>query len=263
VAEEILFEVDKDGVAVMTLNRPQKYNALTTHMVENLFPRFFREVQEGPAIRVLIIAGAGEAFCAGGDIGERVKGVAEGTIKRKHPEEPLGSFLAPMPLIKKPIIAAINGVAAGIGFSLALFADMRIASNKARFSAAFVRRGMMPDGGMTFTLPLIVGFSKALELAMTGDIISAEQALHIGLVSKVIPEDNLMNEAIALAKKLAAGPPLALAFIKRGMNRTLRAALQESLTYESWGQNILRKTKDHQEGIEAFLQKRDPVFRGE
>lgn len=261
--EEIIFEVDKDGVAMMTLNRPQKYNALTTLMVEHLFPKFFHKVQEDEAIRVLVISGAGEAFCAGGDVGKRVKGLAEGTIKRKHPEEPLGSFLAPMPLIKKPIIAAVNGVAAGIGFSLALFADIRIASNKAKFCPVFVHRGMMPDGGMTFTLPLIVGFAKALELAMTGDTICAEEALRIGLVSKVVPGDNLMSEAIALAKKLSAGPPVALAFIKRGMNRSMRAGLEEALTFESWGQNTLRKTKDHQEGVEAFLQKRKPVFTGE
>lgn len=263
MADEILFRVDQDGVAMMILNRPDKYNSLTTHMVENLLPDFFHRVQEDSAIRVLVISGAGQAFCAGGDIGERLKGLAAGTLKRKHPEEPLGSFLMPMPLIKKPIIAAINGVAAGIGFSLALLADLRIASDKAKFCSVFVRRGMMPDGAMTCTLPLIVGLPKALELAMTGDTICAEEALRIGLVNKMVPQERLLDEAVALGRKLSAGPPMALAFIKRGMNRMMRASLEEALTFESWGQNSLRKTKDHQEGIEAFLQKREPVFTGE
>ncbi len=263
MAEEILFEVDKHGVALMTLNRPDKYNSLSTQMVEDLFPTLFKQVQEDPKIRVLVISGNGKAFCAGGDVGERVKGLADGTVKRKNPEEPLGAFLIPMALIKKPIIGAINGIAAGIGLSLALLCDIRIASERSSFCSVFVRRGMMPDGAMTLTLPLIVGLPKALELSMTGDKISAEEAHRINLVNKVVKHELLMTEAGALARKLSAGPPIALAFIKRGMKRMMRANLEEALTLESWGQNTLRKTKDHQEGIEAFLQKREPLFTGE
>lgn len=263
--QEITFEVDQKGIALMTLNRPEKYNAVTTRMLEDLFPRFFRQVQEDDAIRVLVITGAGKGFCSGADVGERLKGVVTGEVKfnRRIAEEPIGGFMLHMAAIKKPIISAVNGAAAGVGFSIALLSDFRIASEKARFGAVFVRRGMMPDGGMTATLPKIVGLPKALEMAMTGDIIGAEEALQIGLVNKVVPHEQLMDETYALATRLAAGPPIALSFIKRALYRNLYSSFEEGLNFESWGQNVLRTTKDHQEGINSFLEKREPVFKGE
>jgi 2-(1,2-epoxy-1,2-dihydrophenyl)acetyl-CoA isomerase len=262
---EILFEVDGKGIALMTLNRPERLNAVTIQMSKELFPRLFREIQENDNIRALIITGAGKGFCSGADVTTNLKAAftGEGSFKRRAKEEPVGSFTLAMAGIRKPVIAAVNGVAAGVGFSIALLSDIRIASNNAKFSAIFVRRGLMPDGGMTVTLPQIVGLPKALELAMTGDIIGAEEALRIGLVKKVVPQEALMDEVKSLAVRIAAGPPLALSFIKRALYRNVRVSFEEGLYFESWGQNVLLNTKDHIEGVNSFLEKRAPIFTGE
>jgi len=263
--QEILFAVDDKGIALMTLNRPDTYNAINTNMVENLLPQMFHEVQENNAIRVLIITGAGNGFCSGADVKERLAGEIEGKVKfnRRAAEEPVGSFNLYLAEIRKPVIAAVNGIAAGVGFSMLLLSDFRIASNNARFSAAFVRRGLMPDGGMTATLPLIVGLPKALELAMTGEVIGAEEALRIGLVNKVVPHEELIGEAQTLAERLAEAPPISLSFIKRAIYRNVHMSFSEALYFESWGQGVLRTTKDHKEGVQSFLEKRAPKFTGE
>jgi 2-(1,2-epoxy-1,2-dihydrophenyl)acetyl-CoA isomerase len=263
--KEILFEVDGKGIALMTLNRPEKLNAVTTYMVEELFPKLFFEVQQNKGIRVLIITGAGKGFCSGADVSKNLKAyiTKDTEVRHRVKEEPIGNFMLRMAAIRKPIIAAVNGVAAGNGLSIALLSDIRIASNKARFSATFVRRGLMPDDGLTVTLPQIVGLPKALEMAMTGEIIESEEALRTGLVNKVVPHEKLMDEARNLAEKMAAGPPIALSFIKRAMYRNARVGLEEGLYFESWGQNVLRTTKDHLEGVQSFLEKREPLFIGE
>lgn len=263
--QEVLFAVDDKGIALMTLNRPDTYNAINTNIVNNLIPQMFREIQENDAIRVLIFTGAGKAFCSGTDVKERLGGTVEGKVKsnRRTTEEPVGSFALYLAEIRKPVIAAINGIAAGVGFSLALASDFRIASDNARFTTVFVRRALMPDGGMTAMLPLIVGLPKALELAMTSEVIGAEEALRIGLVNKVVPHEELMSEAQALAERLAEAPPISLSFIKRAMYRNVHMSFREALYFESWGQNVLRTTKDHKEGIKSFIEKRAPKFIGE
>ena len=263
--QDILFSVDDKGIALMTLNRPDTYNALSTSMVERLFPQLLREVEENDAIRVLIITGAGKGFCSGADVKERLIGGIEGKVafNRRLAEEPVGSPMIPIASIGKPVIAAINGAAVGVGLSIALLCDFRIASSNAKFSARFVRLGIMPDGGMTSRLPLIVGVPKALELAMLGDMVSAEEALRIGLVDRVVSPEELMGEAQALAGRLAEAPPLALSFIKRAIYRNVNANLDEALYFESWGQKVLRTTTDHKEGIQSYLEKRAPKFIGE
>ena len=263
--QEILFAVDDKGIALMTLNRPDTYNAINKNMVNNFLPQMLREVQENDAIRVLILTGAGKAFCSGADVKKLHEGTAEDKVKstRRATEEPVGSSALYFAEIRKPVIAAINGIAAGIGFSLTLVSDFRIASDNARFTTAFVRRGLMPDGGMTATLPLLVGLPKALELAMTSEIIGAEEALRIGLVNKVVPHAELMSEVQALAERLAEAPPISLSFTKRAMYRNVHMSIREALYFESWGQNVLRTTKDHKEGVQSFIEKRAPKFTGE
>jgi 2-(1,2-epoxy-1,2-dihydrophenyl)acetyl-CoA isomerase len=265
--EEILFEVDEKGIALMTLNRPEKFNAVTVQMSKGLFPKLFKEIQADDKIRALIITGAGKGFCSGAEVSAKMKAnIMSGggsSFKRLAKEEPVGGFMLTLAAIRKPVISAINGIAAGVGFSISLLSDIRIASNNARFCAVFVRRGLMPDGGLTVTLPRIVGLSKALELAMTGDVIGADEALRIGLVNKVVPQEELMKEARAVAERLASGPPIALSFIKRALYRNVNAGFEEGLYFESWGQNVLLNTADHTEGVNSFLEKRPPVFTGE
>ncbi|MBU4565021.1 MAG: enoyl-CoA hydratase/isomerase family protein [Desulfarculus sp.] len=262
--QEVIFEVEKGGVAVLTLNRPDRYNAVTRDMTMNVLPGLFDRVQQDPEIRVLILTGAGKGFCTGADVQANL-GAGLNAIKnqRRVKEEPVGGFTQKLAAISKPVIAAINGAAAGVGLSMALLADFRIASEQSKYSVIFVRRGLMPDGGSTYTLPLVVGLPKALELALTGDVIDAQEALRIGLVNKLVPPESLMDEALAFAGKLAANPPLAMSFTKRALRHNLGKSFQEGLLYESWGQNVLYTTQDHQEGIKAFMEKREPKFTGE
>ena len=160
------------------------------------------------------------------------------------------------------MIAAINGVAAGAGISIALLSDIRIASENARFIMSFVQRGLIPDGGSTFTMPRLIGAAKSFELMYTGDTVDAEEAERIGLVSKVVPASKLMSEVNALAKKLVKGPPLTLAQIKRAIHFGLTNDLEQQLFFESYAERFLWRTEDFKEGVDSFLEKRDPQFRG-
>jgi len=234
-------------------------------MSQDTLPAIFRETQDNEAVRVLIITGTGKGFCSGADVFKNLDAVRTGEVKlkRKTIEEPVGGWLRHLAAIRKPVISAINGIAAGVGFSITLLSDFRIASEHAKFGAVFVRRGLMPDGGCTVMLPMIVGVPKALELCLNGDVIGAEEALAINLVNKVVPGTKLMEEAQALAQRMAEGPPLALSFIKRAIYQNAKAGFEEGLYFESWGQNVLMGTKDFQEGLQSFIEKRKPVFTGE
>jgi 2-(1,2-epoxy-1,2-dihydrophenyl)acetyl-CoA isomerase len=261
--QEVLLKIEDNGVALLTLNRPEKYNAITPEMSEDLLPSLFARINADKAIRVLIITGAGKAFCSGADIMAMIKPMTEGKNETITAEKPYGHFIQSLAAIDKPVIAAINGTAAGAGFALALQCDIRIASDKAKFTTAFVNIGIMMDSGMSVTLPRIVGLPKAIEILMTGAKISAEEATDLGLATKVVSDEQLMAEAWSLAERLAAGPPLALSFIKRALYRNSQLGLEDGLIFETWGQNVLRSTKDVQEGITAFLEKRPPIFKGE
>jgi len=259
---KIEFSVADDGVATIIFKRPEKLNALDTAMADEIFPRLCQEAQRRDDVRAVIITGRGRAFCTGADAATRLDTVARGDMGRNVLEQPLAAFALAVAHLSKPVIAAVNGIAAGGGLSIALLADFRIASDRARLTTVYVRRGLMPDGGMTSTLPRLVGLAKALDLLMTGDEIDGPEAARIGLVSRVVPHDTLMDEARALARRLASGPPLALSFTKRAVWQSSDHSLEDQMHFESWGQGICLKTDDFREGVQAFLEKRRPQFRG-
>lgn len=266
--------LERDGpIAIITLNRPDAGNALDFRLMVEI-DNVFKEVGGDPDIRAVILTGAGKHFSTGIDLGMFTNPEALVDKDEEQPPGPApdddtygrGTVIGALIRIRsmdKPVIAAINGVAAGASFSLALGCDMRIASEKARFSMVFVKRGIIPDTGGSFTLPRIVGFPKACEMILTGDTIDAAEAERIGLVNRVVPHDDLLNAARELASKIAKNPPLAVAEGKR----VLYDAMEENdlikhLKREERSQDRLMKTEDFQESAVAFMEKREPVFKG-
>lgn len=255
----VLFE-EQDGVGIMTLNRPERLNANSPAMAQGMIDI----VQNLPdEVRAIVLTGAGRAFCAGGDVKNMSTRVDDPSLRpawrRTHPERAVSVAFWNC---DRPIIAAVNGHAVGLGISYASMCDIRIASDKAQFGALWIRRGGMPDAGGSFLLPLLVGVTKALELIWTGDIIDAQTAKEIGLVSKVVPHDELLPTAIDLARRLAQGPSLGIGMGKRSVYKSRIAGLVESLEFESFGQAELFRTEDHAEGVRAFVEKRPAKYSG-
>lgn len=254
----------QDGIATLTLNRPDRMNAMTTAMWYGLRD-IIEEVRDDDGIKVLIMTGAGRAFCAGSDVEGRLAArIAGEKIEKTRRDllEPVGFAASVVSSLGKPIIAAINGVAVGAGLSLALVCDIRIASEKARFGAAWVKVGLIPDLGATYSLPRTIGPDKALELFFTGDIIDSREAERIGLVTKVVLHDELMKVTEELARKIAKGPSVAIELTKRAVYRGLHNDLDKQLDFESYAQNLCRQTEDHREGVKAFMEKREATFKG-
>jgi 2-(1,2-epoxy-1,2-dihydrophenyl)acetyl-CoA isomerase len=262
-ADEILFEKE-NGVATLTLNRPDRLNALTPKMLNEDLVDLFQQIKRDDDVRAIIITGAGRGFCSGTDVFTGLANqIGEGIRETRYETlEQVGGFAMIISDMDKPIIAAINGAAAGAGLSLVLASDIRLASEKARFGAVWINRGIIPDVGATYFLPRLIALDKALELMLSGDIIDAEEALEIGLVTRVVPHDELMPKARELAGKIAKGPAIAIELIKRGLYRSLNNDLKTQLDYESYAQNLCRQTEDHKEGVRAFSEKREPNFKG-
>jgi 2-(1,2-epoxy-1,2-dihydrophenyl)acetyl-CoA isomerase len=256
---ELRLEVD-DGVATITLDRPAALNALTVPLKEELLAAFDR-VAADPAVRAIVLTGAGRAFCAGQDLRERLEpGAAPLDVEIRERYNPI---ILAMRRLEKPIVGAINGIAAGAGASLAFACDLRIAAEGASFLLAFGRVGLIPDSGATWLLPRLVGAAKATELALTGDPLSAADAERLGLVTRVVPADRVVAEAHAMAAQLAAMAPRALALTKRALEASWTASLEEQLDLEAELQGIAGATADHAEGLAAFMEKRPPRFTGE
>jgi len=259
-----LLESIKDGVGVLTMNRPERLNALSPAMLDALAEALPR-LSEDPAVGAIVLTGAGRAFCAGGD----VKAMAEGTEAsgvtleeraqdlRRHME--VSRWLHELP---KPTIAMVRGAAAGAGLSLALACDMRVVGETACFATAFARVGYSGDFGGSYYLTQLVGTAKARELYFTADILDAAQALALGLVNRVVPDARLEDEAVALATRLARGPRIAYRYMKRNMNAAEHGSLAELLDLEAWHHSRCGMTEDHREAARAFVDKREPVFRG-
>ncbi len=256
--------IGNDGaVQTITLNRPDSLNAFSDLMLKEL-SKAVRAAEKDPAVRCLVITGAGRGFSSGQDLAE--------VRERYNSDQPLelGSHLRKTynPLIlkirtlEKPVIASVNGVAAGAGCSLALACDMRISAESAGFIQAFVKVGLVPDSGSTFMLPRLIGVSRAMEMAFTGRKIKTDEALRIGLVNQVVPDDRLAQETATLARKLADLPTRAIGLTKRAINAAWRADLETQLDYEAMLQTTAGQTQDHREGVTAFLEKRRPTFQG-
>jgi len=258
------FILDKnEGIAILTFNRPERMNALTVEIGNVLLPKLFRDLQDDDAVRVLIITGTGKGFCAGADIDELpYMSQLAAKLTRAGRLQAIGAYTLSLYNLEKPVIAAVNGVAAGAGVSLALIADIRIASENARFSMSFVDKGLVPDCGATFTLPRLIGLSRAFELMYGGGVVDAQEAERIGLVNRVVPHDKLIEETVALAKRLAKAPPLALAQTKRALHYGIMNSLEQQLYFETYAQNFCSETEDAREGINSFLEKREPQFKG-
>jgi len=254
----------KAGVATITLNVPEKLNALTRKMRRSLHLAT-DEVAKDDGVRAVIVTGAGRAFCAGGDI-EAMKARFEGTLEESRYErlQMVGQEWADVLLrIDKPVIAAINGACVGAGFSLALSCDIRIASEEARFGSAFINIALIPDCGMTYFLPRLVGTSKALELMFTGEIISADEAKSLGIVSRVVPPDELMKVTRELAARIAQQAPIALELTKRLVYRSMINDIAHHIDWETYAQQLCFDTEDHKESAFAFMEKRPrPQFKG-
>jgi 2-(1,2-epoxy-1,2-dihydrophenyl)acetyl-CoA isomerase len=260
--ETIIYEKSED-IATISLNRPNVLNAVNEKMGQEL-QEALKTAERDPEVRCLIITGKGRAFCAG-EIIQTLKGQYERGEKPRLGERLLYKYnplISRIREIGKPVIAAVNGAAAGAGAGIAYACDIRIASDAARFLQAFVKIGLAPDSGTSFFLPRLVGFSKALELALSGDELSTQDAERLGLVSKVLPADQLMPAARELAMKLAAGPPIAIRLTKRALNKSISSDLEAALDYESYLQEIAGATDDHTEAVMAFFEKRKPIFTG-
>jgi 2-(1,2-epoxy-1,2-dihydrophenyl)acetyl-CoA isomerase len=250
------------AVATITLNRPDKGNSFSPEMIHSI-ERAVTDASTDNGVRVLVLTGAGRAFCSGGDVAamadQSAASRAEGTRDAVTEGAPLYGLVHHFP---KPTVAAVNGVCVGGGLEIALACDIRIASDKARFSEAFARRGLMPMGGGTYVLPRLVGLDRACMLIWTGDMIDAKEAERIGLVSKVVPQEDLSTAVSELTAKLARAAPLAVRAAKQAVYRGLGTDLDAALDWAVERNRQLANTDDHREGSRAFVEKREPVFKG-
>src|SRR5262245_30819827 len=261
-AEAVLLESVQDGVALLVMNRPDKLNALNNELATALnlaFERIGRDL----SIRAVVLTGAGRAFCAGGDLGMIGKGREARRPKRLEPILRAGmAAVLRMRTIEQPVLAAVNGAAAGAGMNIALAADIRFAAEEATFGQNFAKVGLFPDYGGTFFLPQLVGPAKAAELFYTGDMIDAREAFRLGLLNRVVPGAQLAAETQAYAAKLAAGPGLAIRAVKRTLFASENQKLAAALEHEVQEQMLCYLSEDCSEGIRAFFEKRPPQFRG-
>jgi len=251
----------EEGIATITLNRPDKMNAFNPEMTQSIY-KAVRDADKDEKIRVLVITGAGHAFCTGGDVGAMAQKFDQLAVEGGKPDSIGGQLPSLLQKFKKPIIAAINGVAAAGGLDFACACDIRVASDRARFAMVYVRRGMIPVEGGTFLLPRLVGIDRACQLIWTGDRIDAKEAERIGLVTTVVPHEELQIAARELAEKLTKGPPLVIQKAKRAIYEGLKTDMESAMVYVNSAVRELNKTEDYEEGVRAFVEKREPVFKG-
>ncbi|WP_316770025.1 enoyl-CoA hydratase/isomerase family protein [Streptomyces sasae] len=259
--ESLVLHATDNRVALITLNRPESLNAITPDQRERII-HLLGDASADPDVRAVVLTGTGRGFCAGADLrggatGERVPGDVARTIR-------LGAqrLVAAVLDCEKPVIAAVNGTAAGLGVHLTLACDLVLAAESARFIEVFVRRGLVPDGGGAHLLPRLVGPHRAKELMFFGDALSAPEAERLGLVNRVVPDEELAKTAREWAERLAAGPTRALALTKQLVNASLDTDRRTAFAAEAAAQEINMTTWDAQEGLRAFMERRSPEFRG-
>ena len=258
--KELIFEV-KDRVATITINRPDRYNALTLRMVEEL-QELVQACDEDRGIRAVVLTGAGQAFCAGGDVREFVERAETLSLHLKRLLTFFHGAVSGMSRMAKPVIAGVNGVAAGAGMSLAMACDLAVAAESARFTMAYSKIGATPDGSSTYFLPRLVGLRRALELTYTNRVLTAREAEAWGLVNRVVPDAEFPAALTALAVEVAAGPTLALGRAKRLFLMSAHESLETQMENETQLIALSSKTADFREGIKAFAEKRKPIFSG-
>jgi len=263
----LLFE-RQGGVATLTLNRPEARNALTTGLFLEM-ERVLLEVEKDDAVRAVVLTGAGGSFSAGADLKPVSKEERRRSEAPSFPGDAGGDILERgnrcilrLRELAKPVLGSINGDAVGIGCSLALATDLRIASDAARFGVVFSRIGLAPDGGASHLLRELVGTAKALELLFTGDLIEAGEALRLGLVNRVVPPDDLADATRDLAERLARGPTLAYGAAKAAVHASADLPFEALLDFEARNQRVVSRSDDVKEGIRSFLERRKPEFRG-
>ena len=250
-----------DGVATITLDRPAQYNALTATLLEALHKTLV-ELERDDAVRAFVLTGAGKGFCSGQSLDDPALGDGKGKIDiLRAVEGRYNPLIRKLLLIEKPIVAAVNGVAAGAGMGLALACDLRLASENAAFSTAFVRIGLVPDSALSLLLPRMIGYGRALEAILLSEKIDAKRAYELGIVNRVCSEETLLDDALALARRLASGPR-ALGLAKRELVRNALGSIPDALAYEAEMQAIAGESEDFAEGIAAFREKREAHFAG-
>jgi 2-(1,2-epoxy-1,2-dihydrophenyl)acetyl-CoA isomerase len=256
--ETILFNVE-NGIATLTLNRPDVFNAFNEQLSAD-FADALKQVAKDKAVRVLVITGSGKAFCSGQDLksiaGAKNRSLSESLYKRYNP------MIRAIRNLPVPVICKLNGVAAGAGCSLALACDMIVASENASLIEVFVNVGLVLDSGSSYFLPRLVGSARAFELATMGSKVSARQAFEWGMVNRVVNADALDAEVEKIAQYYATAPTKAIALMKKMLNKSFNANLDEMLEYEAYCQEIAGRSNDYKEGVAAFNEKRKPVFKG-
>jgi 2-(1,2-epoxy-1,2-dihydrophenyl)acetyl-CoA isomerase len=258
-AYQTILTARDEGVLTLTLNRPENYNALNDVVKDELLDALRHAVRD-TTVRCIVLTGSGKAFSSGQDLKDSAltnPASTSDTLRQRY--NPIARLLYTM---EKPVVAGINGVAAGAGLSLALACDLRIMADSATLRLAFSNIGLVPDCGASFTLPQLVGRGVALEMAYTGRAVGADEALRLGIVNQIVPAERLHNAAAALAGVLAARPTRALGLTKRAINRAMTVDLEEALEYEALTQEIAAGTGDFLEGVAAFREERQPRFEG-
>lgn len=247
----------QNGVATLELSRSDKLNAFNSQMIREIIAAV-KEASKDEQVRCLVFTGAGRGFCSGQDLADVDENMDHGQVLR----EQYGPMMKQLMSFEKPIVAAVNGIAAGAGFSLALACDFRLASEKANFLNAFINIGLIPDSGNLYFLQNLVGYAKAAELSILGEKISAEKALQLGIVTKVISTETWESEVVQFSEYLANLPTKAIGLIKRNLKLANNLSFDSYLEKEAEGQRIAGLTNDHQEGVQAFVEKRKPIFIG-
>lgn len=258
--ETILFE-KTGGVADVALNRPKKLNAFDGTMHEELYAAL-DEAAADDEVRCVVLRGEGRGFSAGADLAQIIEGADGDPDLGEYLRDTYSRLVKRMVSIEKPILASLHGPVYGAGVGIVLACDLRIAAESAKFSVAFIKIGLMPDAGVSFFLPRVVGLGRAIEMSMLGDAVEADEALRIGLVNKVVPDEKLSDETAALAQRLAAMPTATLGRTRQALYASFEGDLETVLEREAEGQTFCGYTADHREGVQAFFEKREARFTG-